>query len=256
MQRLVLRKGKERLAVAWSEVASLSPDQGHAVLGEGARPLPLDPAAVGEGEILALKRDVLDRQIIDTQGRKVVRVNDIALEEDGGRPVPAPRRHRPRRGRATPPGRPRRAPLRAPAGRGVSAPRHPLGLRGPRGPPLGHDPPEGPPAAGAPAPRRPRRHHRGPRPRRPARDRLDARPRDRGPGAVRDRAGGAGRGRRADRARPRGRPARGDGAGRGRRHPGRPDRGALRGRAGGDGPRTRPRTCASCSRSARTRPAA
>jgi magnesium transporter len=35
--------------------------------------------------MVALKRDVLDRQIIDTQGRKVVRVNDIALEEDGGR---------------------------------------------------------------------------------------------------------------------------------------------------------------------------
>jgi magnesium transporter len=85
VHRLVLRKGKERLAVAWAEVESLSPDQGHAVLVEGARPLPLDPAGAGEGELVALKRDVLDRQIIDTHGRKVVRVNDIALEEEGGR---------------------------------------------------------------------------------------------------------------------------------------------------------------------------
>jgi sporulation protein YlmC with PRC-barrel domain len=85
VQRLVLRNGKDRLAVPWAQVASLSPDQGQAVLVEGARPMPLDPAAAGEGEMVALKRDVLDRQIIDTQGRKVVRVNDIALEEDGGR---------------------------------------------------------------------------------------------------------------------------------------------------------------------------
>jgi len=84
VQRLVLRRGKERAVVPWTQVASLSPDQGQAVLAEGASPLPVD-AANNEGETVALKRDVLDRQIIDTQGRKVVRVNDIALEEQGGR---------------------------------------------------------------------------------------------------------------------------------------------------------------------------
>ncbi len=85
VQRLVLRRGKERLAVSWAQVASLSPDQGQAVLVEDAQLVPLDGSAAGEGELVALKRDVLDRQIIDTQGRKVVRVNDIALEEEGGR---------------------------------------------------------------------------------------------------------------------------------------------------------------------------
>jgi CBS domain-containing protein/sporulation protein YlmC with PRC-barrel domain len=36
-----------------------------------------------ETETICLKRDVLDRQIIDTQGRKVVKVNDIELEPSG-----------------------------------------------------------------------------------------------------------------------------------------------------------------------------
>ncbi len=83
VQSLVLRRGKERLGVPWSQVSSLSPDQRQAVLAESAAPAPFEGAA--EREALALKRDVLDRQIIDTQGRKVVRVNDIVLEEQGGR---------------------------------------------------------------------------------------------------------------------------------------------------------------------------
>ncbi len=82
VQRLVLRRGRERSSVSWSQVASLSPDQGQAVLAEGAQPA--EPPAP-EAEQLSLKRDVLDRQIIDTHGRKVVRVNDIVLEEQGGR---------------------------------------------------------------------------------------------------------------------------------------------------------------------------
>ena len=85
VQRVVVRRGKERLAVPWAQVASLSPDQGVAVLVEGAQLAAVDATAAAEGELLSLKRDVLDRQIIDTQGRKVVRVNDIGLEEDGGR---------------------------------------------------------------------------------------------------------------------------------------------------------------------------
>ena len=84
VQRLVVRRGKERLAVAWAQVASFSPDQGQAVLVEGAVLLPHE-GTTADGEHVALKRDVLDRQIIDTQGRKVVRVNDIGLEEQGGR---------------------------------------------------------------------------------------------------------------------------------------------------------------------------
>jgi len=84
VQRVVVRRGKERLAVSWAHVASLSPDQGMAVLVEGAQLAAVDTTAAAEGELLSLRRDVLDRQIIDTQGRKVVRVNDIGLEEDRG----------------------------------------------------------------------------------------------------------------------------------------------------------------------------
>ncbi|HXY42539.1 MAG TPA: PRC-barrel domain-containing protein, partial [Vicinamibacteria bacterium] len=84
VQSLVLRRGKERLAVPWSQVTALSPDHGRAELASGAVPAPVETSA-GEGEMLALRRDVLDKQIIDTQGRKVVRVNDIALEEQEGR---------------------------------------------------------------------------------------------------------------------------------------------------------------------------
>lgn len=41
-------------------------------------------AGAGEAESTLLKRDVLDRQIIDIQGRKVVRVNDILLDAVSG----------------------------------------------------------------------------------------------------------------------------------------------------------------------------
>lgn len=84
VERLVVRKGSARSAVAWRGVESLSPEQGRVVLSEAAEPAPLD-AAAGEGEALSLRRDVLDRQIIDIHGRKVVRVNDIVLESLGGR---------------------------------------------------------------------------------------------------------------------------------------------------------------------------
>jgi magnesium transporter len=87
VQSLLLRRGRrgaERLSVAWAQVASLSPDQRQAVLTESASPAAVE-GAPAEREALALKRDVLDRQIIDTQGRKVVRVNDIGLEAQGGR---------------------------------------------------------------------------------------------------------------------------------------------------------------------------
>ena len=84
VEQLVVRQGRERTSVAWSAVDSLSPDQGRVVLNEGADLLPAD-SAIAEGEALSLRRDVLDRQIIDIHGRKVVRVNDIVLESEGGR---------------------------------------------------------------------------------------------------------------------------------------------------------------------------
>src|ERR1700747_1182930 len=49
-----------------------------------------------EGNFLFLQQDLVDRQIIDINGRKVVRVNDVDLEWLGHRPAPLTRRGSPR----------------------------------------------------------------------------------------------------------------------------------------------------------------
>ncbi len=74
---LVLRVRGNLRSVPWSAVDSFSPEHRRVGLVEGAE---LSPWNGGVAETICLKRDVLDRQIIDTQGRKVVRVNDIALD--------------------------------------------------------------------------------------------------------------------------------------------------------------------------------
>lgn len=66
--------------LAWGAIESFSPGNRRVVAVEGASLAPLDGS---EPETLLLSRDVLDRQIIDIQGRKVVRVNDILLEQAG-----------------------------------------------------------------------------------------------------------------------------------------------------------------------------
>ena len=80
VDRIVVKIRGASHAVAWSSVESFSPEHRRVALAEGAS---LSPWAGPEPETLCLRRDVLDRQIIDTQGRKVVRVNDIALELAG-----------------------------------------------------------------------------------------------------------------------------------------------------------------------------
>ena len=60
----------------WSAVESFSPETRKIELSAGAEPV----AGEVPGELILLARDVLDRQIIDTSGRKVVRVNDVLLE--------------------------------------------------------------------------------------------------------------------------------------------------------------------------------
>jgi|SoiMethySBSTD1v2_1073268.scaffolds.fasta_scaffold05713_11 magnesium transporter len=80
VDRLLVRSRGASHAVPWSAIDSFSPEQRRVELVEGAA---LSPWAGPEVETLCLKRDVLDRQIIDTQGRKVVKVNDIALESNG-----------------------------------------------------------------------------------------------------------------------------------------------------------------------------
>jgi CBS domain-containing protein len=84
VERLVLRSGPARTVVPWAQVAALSPEKGRVILSEGASPQPVEGNG-GDGEVLSLRRDVLDRQIIDIHGRKVVRVNDIVLEAQGDR---------------------------------------------------------------------------------------------------------------------------------------------------------------------------
>jgi len=66
--------------IAWDAVETFSPGQRRVVTSDGARCEPLDGS---DPDTLLLARDVLDRQIIDIQGRKVVRVNDILLEHAG-----------------------------------------------------------------------------------------------------------------------------------------------------------------------------
>src|SRR2546428_665484 len=63
---VVLRERRKRLRVPWSAVDGLSPLGRRVSLKEEARPAPFEE----NGELLHLKRDLLDRQIIDIQGRK------------------------------------------------------------------------------------------------------------------------------------------------------------------------------------------
>ncbi len=175
VERLVVRGAGARTVVPWAQVAARRPSRTRGPRrGRSSRSLEATGRRARRWRPPA--RRASTAQIIDIHGRKVVRVNDIALR---GRRRTGCYLRRVDIGLA---GAVRRllaglvAPrARAPAGRGLPAPRHPLGLRGPGGPTLGHDPAQGPPAARAAAPGRPRRHHRGPRPRRAAGDRLDAR---------------------------------------------------------------------------------
>jgi sporulation protein YlmC with PRC-barrel domain/CBS domain-containing protein len=80
VESLLVRVRGETRSLVWSAVATFSPEHRRVGLVEGSSPIVWNGA---EAETICLKRDVLDRQIIDTQGRKVVRVNDIALETAG-----------------------------------------------------------------------------------------------------------------------------------------------------------------------------
>ncbi len=79
----VARPGQEELLLPWEEVGSLP--------GEGRLPLvllhaerDLAPTRLRPEEML-LGRDLLNKKVVDTKRRKVVRVNDLELAEMGGR---------------------------------------------------------------------------------------------------------------------------------------------------------------------------
>jgi CBS domain-containing protein len=75
---LVVKRGNRRLAVQWSVVASFEES------GVLLRVPLADLADFTQGhQELLLSGQVLDRQIVDTEGRKVIRVNDIQLARSG-----------------------------------------------------------------------------------------------------------------------------------------------------------------------------
>ncbi len=76
---LVVKRGNRRLAAAWSVVSSF--EESGVLLRVKAGEL-AEAAEPQAGELL-LSGQVLDKQIVDTEGRKVIRVNDIQLARSG-----------------------------------------------------------------------------------------------------------------------------------------------------------------------------
>ncbi len=75
VSHIVFKSRKGLKSLPWSEVSLFT----HVVISAvGVKPPGLSPYEPGEGEIL-VKRDLLDKQIVDVDGAKVVRVNDIKL---------------------------------------------------------------------------------------------------------------------------------------------------------------------------------
>ena len=75
---LVVKRGNRRLGIPWDDVASF--EESGVLLRVATAGL--TDYAPGPGE-LPLSGKVLDRQIVDTEGRKMIRVNDIQLARSG-----------------------------------------------------------------------------------------------------------------------------------------------------------------------------
>lgn len=71
---VVARQGRRAFYLPWDQVAEATP----AGIRLGTFTVDLRPFARREGEVL-LRRDVLDKQLIDVDGRRVVRANDLRL---------------------------------------------------------------------------------------------------------------------------------------------------------------------------------
>ncbi|MCC6382450.1 MAG: magnesium transporter [Dehalococcoidia bacterium] len=76
IESVIVRAGDRLCVVPWSDVASVTP--GGTALRRRFQPTRYH-VADEDGDAVWLGRDVLDRQIVDTEGVKLVRVNDIAL---------------------------------------------------------------------------------------------------------------------------------------------------------------------------------
>ena len=78
ISRLLLGRGRYRPLVArYDQIGSVAPGRVNLTTDESALEL-YSP----HEEWLAVQKDLLDQQIIDTHGRKVVRVNDVDLAEE------------------------------------------------------------------------------------------------------------------------------------------------------------------------------
>jgi magnesium transporter len=77
---LVVRTDRRRIFIPWRDVAEFDAD------GAGLRVRTIDIGKFSQrpNEIL-LRGDLLDKQIVDIEGRKVIRVNDVSLDTVDGR---------------------------------------------------------------------------------------------------------------------------------------------------------------------------
>jgi CBS domain-containing protein len=75
---LYVRQGKEVRYLPWRSVDLFTP-----VVVSARQETPAHGADEPEGSAIRLRRDVLDRQIVDVDGAKVVRVNDLKLRSVG-----------------------------------------------------------------------------------------------------------------------------------------------------------------------------
>ena len=78
--RILVRARRSMSHVPWGGIEKFSPETRRVDLVQDTA---LAPGMGTDGDLLLLKRDVLDRQIIDIHGRKVVKVNDIQMESSG-----------------------------------------------------------------------------------------------------------------------------------------------------------------------------
>ena len=96
ISRLLIGRGKYRPLVArFDQIDSVAPGRVKLTTDESALEL-YNPS----DSWLAVRKDLLDQQIIDTNGRKVVRVNDVELAPTSGEYAPCPHREGERLGEA------------------------------------------------------------------------------------------------------------------------------------------------------------
>jgi sporulation protein YlmC with PRC-barrel domain/CBS domain-containing protein len=74
VSHLIVRQNKNRISIPWSSISLFN----RFVISVKGSVIDFDAYVEAEAEIL-IKRDILDKQIVDVDGAKVVRVNDIKL---------------------------------------------------------------------------------------------------------------------------------------------------------------------------------